>query len=681
MRWADVFRQPPYALVVSSGSVSQAASSPLSAVAAPVERTLLEDGFPYAAISQVARADRYSKDHVYAVHKWWARRPPAVIRALLLAAALPAETSEADFWKLFAGEGTPLKGQHVGDAFMGGATTLVEAARLGADVTGIDVDPLAARVARAELAGFDTASFEKHAERLLAHLRKRFGELYPAAATGKGEPLHYFWLRRVECTECNENSLLYRSLILVRERGLAGAVVRAPGIVAFCPDCLRLHHLGPKRKTLRCCGRRRHLNDGTYGRARFKCPCCGTKASNEQLRVGQLQRVLVAVEEAHPGEKRRLREPSDADARALAAADRRAARRQKNVPAQTLAGIDSGRPTSYGFKTVGELFSSRQQLVLAEAFAWVRKREAPAELKEVLALALSNALGSNNLLCGYATDYGRLSSLFSGLRAYSMPVLSVELNPLHESAGRGTLAMTMQRMLRSQYAHVSRHAYDPAQREPVGHRFSARPGESARHVVCRSADRPFPDKLGKLDLVVTDPPYYGFIPYSDLSLLYRAWLSPGECAEPLSGAPIYPVGEDPVDEFGRRLGRAFTNVRKALRPGGLMTFTFHSWHKDAWRALERALRDARFRVSAVFPVWADGRAGSHAHAGNCEWDLVFVCRPRRPGAQTTLSGSVEGWIEQLAPEQIEEADRRSMEQGLAMANALNRVRVSAEETL
>lgn len=635
------------------------------------QRTLLEGGFPFAAISEVARADRFSKDHVYAVHKWWARRSPAVIRALLLAATLPAETTVEEFWRLFAGEGAPLEGQHVGDAFMGGATTLVEAARLGADVTGIDVDPLATRVARTELVGFERESFARHAERLLAHLRTRFGDLYPPAEPGKADPLHYFWLRRVECSECKEPSLLYRSLVLVRERGRDGAVVREPGTVAFCPDCLRLHHLGAKRKTLRCCGQRRHLTERTYTRARFICPCCGVKATNEQLRVGQLERVLVAVEDARTGERRGLRAPTAADHSALRAAGRRAARCKGQVPTQSLVGIDSGRPASYGFRTVGELFSARQQLVLSEAFGWVRRREAPAEVKEALNLALSNALGSNNLLCGYATDYGRLSSLFSGVRAYSMPVLSVELNPLHENAGRGTLAMTMQRMLRSQNKKVTRHAYEWARDRVCRQEFSARPRDSARHVACRSADRPFPDKLGKLDLVVTDPPYYDFIPYSDLSLLYRAWLSPGERAERLSGAPIYPAGDDPVEEFGRRLGRAFTNVRRALKPGGLLTFTFHSAHEDAWLALGRALRDARFLVTAVFPVWADARAGGHAHPGNCEWDLVFVCRSRHAGARTEL-GSVERWIEQLRPDEIGDADRRSMKLGLTMATRLNR---------
>ncbi len=654
-----------------SGPLTQAASSPQAGPRPQHGQTLLEEGFPFEIVSRLARSDRYSRDHVYAVHKWWARRPPAVIRALLLASALPAGASDEEFWRLFTDDGAHLSGLHVGDAFMGGATTLVEAARLGAAVTGVDVDPLAARVARAELTGFDGATFEKHAEQLLAHLRKKFASLYPGARPGDGEPLHYFWLRRAGCRGCGQSSLLYRSLILVRESGRPGAVVRDPGMVAFCPDCLQLHQLKPGRKELRCCGRRRRLDERTYSRRGFRCPCCGVRARNEELGVGRLERVLIAVEETRPRGRRHLRQPDKRDHEALVSGTRRAAQKRRSVPAQPLAGVDSGRPASYGFEKIADLFSARQQVVLAEAFAWVRRVKAPKEVKEALTLALSNALGSNNVLCGYATDYGRLSSLFSGVRAYSMPVLSVELNPLHEGGGRGTIAKTMQRMLRSRLPRVTRHSYDPQREDVVRHSFAAHPAGARHYVACRSADRPLPGQLGLLDLVVTDPPYYDFIPYSDLSLLYRAWLSAGERAERLSGAPIYPVGNDPVDEFGRRLGRAFTNVRQSLKPIGLMTFTFHSAHEDAWTALGRALDDAGFRVTAVFPVWADGRAGSHAHAGNCEWDLVFVCRPRQAVLESVLNESVDNWIERLAREQIEEADRHSMALGLAMANSLN----------
>lgn len=626
---------------------------------------MLESGFPFAEVSRLARSDRYCNDHTYAVHKWWARRPPAVIRALLLAAALPAETTLPEFWRHFADSDDGLAGFSVGDPFMGGATTLVEASRLGADVTGIDVDPLAVRVARVELSSLDHDAYVAAASQLLEHLREAHDALYPGP--GETEPLHYFRFREATCSHCGEQSLIYRNLWLARDRGLAGAVVREEGGVAFCPLCDSLHHIEADRKLLECCGRRHRLDHGTFSRGGFRCPHCDHTAANEELQVGLLPSKILAIEETGAASYRTLRSPDTPDQEALTEAESLAA----GLPAlsgESIAAADSGRPASYGFQTVEDLFYPRQRLVLSAAFTWIRSHDFPPQTRDALLLAVSNALGANNVLCGYATDYGRLSALFSGVRAYSMPVLSVELNPLHRSAGRGSLAATLRRIARASAEHVRRHTIDPGTGEITAHRFNAR-GLGRRTVRCQSADRALPLERGRFDLVLTDPPYFDFIPYSDLSLLYRAWLAPENGVEALGGAPIYPVGDDPATEFSSRLAGAFSQVQKALKPGRPMIFTFHSPHPRAWNAVETALRRAHFAVHAVFPVWADGRGGSHGHVGNCEWDLVFVCRPRDtsgPAIKTT----VEDWLNELGAEQIEANDRRNMELGIALAQRL-----------
>ena len=544
---------------------------------------------------------------------------------------------------------------------MGGATTLVEASRLGADVTGIDVDPLAVRIARVELETLDRGAFETEAEALLKHLRERHDDLYPSA-TGR-EPLHYFRLREASCLACGEPSLVYRNLWLARDRGLAGAVVRGHGGVAFCPLCQKLHHLAADRKAIDCCGRRHRVDEGTYAKARFQCPDCGGLANNEQLRVGRLTSRLIAIEETVDGGYREIRSPSRGDIEASAIAC--SAERANSLLGQ----VDSGRPASYGFETVADLFHPRQRTVLSDAFDWVAARRISDGLRDALVLAVSNALGSNNALCGYATDYGRLSSIFSAVRAYSVPVLSVELNPLHRSAGRGTLAATLRRLKQSTAESVRRHAFEPAQGVVVPRDFSAT-AQGRFSVSCSSADRPLPTEFGKFDLVLTDPPYFDFIPYSDLSLLYRAWLAPESKTEDLGGAPIYPVGEDASSEFAGRLTGAFRKIRSALKSSAPMIFTFHSPHAEAWEAVGCALRRSGFRVNAVFPVWADGRGGSHGHSGNCEWDLVFVCRPST-AAGTHLRASVKDWIQRIGEAELESSDRRNFELGLAMARNLD----------
>src|SRR5208283_3041806 len=118
---------------------------------AAVAATLLETALPYREMSLVAKADRRAVDPVYAAHRWWARRPPGVIRALLLASALPASTPEREFWVKFGVAERHLEGLRVHDMFAGGGAMLVEAARLGGIPSGTDVDPLAVDIVRHEL--------------------------------------------------------------------------------------------------------------------------------------------------------------------------------------------------------------------------------------------------------------------------------------------------------------------------------------------------------------------------------------------------------------------------------------------------------------------------------------------------------------------------------------------------
>jgi adenine-specific DNA methylase len=221
----------------------------------PVGRSLLEADFPFVQVSEVARRDRYSRDPVYAAHKWWARRPPAVIRALLIAASVSADTSPTQFWERFRSSGALLTGFHVGDPFSGGATTLVEAARLGAAVTGTDVDPLAVEIGRHELDGVDHDEFGRLAGLLLEGLCENLSHLFPEADE-EHQPLHYFWLREVACPSCSHVSLIHRNIVLARDAGRAGAVVRDAAVNAFCPECREIHVLKRGRTELQCCRRR-----------------------------------------------------------------------------------------------------------------------------------------------------------------------------------------------------------------------------------------------------------------------------------------------------------------------------------------------------------------------------------------------------------------------------------------
>ena len=74
---------------------------------------------------------------VIAVHKWFARRPGTLFRSILLSEFGAGALRETYY------RSNDLGGLRVADPFMGGGTPLLEANRLGCDVAGWDINPIA----------------------------------------------------------------------------------------------------------------------------------------------------------------------------------------------------------------------------------------------------------------------------------------------------------------------------------------------------------------------------------------------------------------------------------------------------------------------------------------------------------------------------------------------------------
>lgn len=619
--------------------------------------TLLETAFPYVDVSRLVAADRRSPDPAYQAHRWWARRPPAILRAALLAAALPASTSTEDFWAAYRSEGRPLTGLAVVDPFLGGGTTLVEGARLGARMRGRDVDPLAVLLSEHQLAPPPASDVLAAGEMLGRHLDATIGDLWAVSVDsdgGRWHPLHYFSIATVTCPKCEEPGRLYRSLVIARSVGKAGAVVRDVEVTAFCPDCLALHHLGGDRKTLTCCSRRHRLDQATFSRTRYTCRECGQRSTHEQLQTGTAPRTVIAVEETPApalesdleqaprsmGQRRRIREQRPSDAAALARAESLTPpeRFRKQVSMPLVSGSNDRRPLSYGIRRVADLHTSRQIAYLTEALLWLESAGLEPAVQRALRLAVSTTITCNNRLCGYATDYGRLSPLFS-VRAFSLPSLTVELNPLNPTGGRGTLSAAVARVAQSCDDEVRRHVIAEkggkgAVRAEALHLPRVRQGHSltctdstdeSTEIAARHTDK-LTDEVGERDLAdvcVTDPPYFDFIPYDTLSQVFRVWLT-GHSQ--LAGSPLLPGETDPVAGFGTSLGVALRTALRECKPEALVAFTYKGG-EAAWSAVGIALDEAKLSVTALWPVLADPHMGHHTHEGNCEYDVLVIARP------------------------------------------------------
>jgi putative DNA methylase len=96
---------------------------------------------------------------IYQMSKWWARRRSSVFRSLLLSASMkaPEDTSQAAkaVWDVYYANHQKKRSfanLKVADIFMGGGTTVVEGSRLGMQMFGNDLNPVAWFVVKTELA-------------------------------------------------------------------------------------------------------------------------------------------------------------------------------------------------------------------------------------------------------------------------------------------------------------------------------------------------------------------------------------------------------------------------------------------------------------------------------------------------------------------------------------------------
>jgi hypothetical protein len=130
-------------------------------------KTCLEVDFPILPVNQVAAIEGNAGKPIYQMSKWWARRRSSVFRSLLLSASMraPEDTSQAAkaVWDVYYANHQKKRSFaniKIADIFMGGGTTVVEGSRLGMQMFGSDLNPVAWFVVKTELAEVKRAEVE-----------------------------------------------------------------------------------------------------------------------------------------------------------------------------------------------------------------------------------------------------------------------------------------------------------------------------------------------------------------------------------------------------------------------------------------------------------------------------------------------------------------------------------------
>ncbi len=634
-----------------------------------------------SVISQLAQDETGKRQYyrpIYSLHKWWARRPGALFRAIILRAA---DSHDRLFTKRADGSlstSSSYFGDHnledtiILDPFMGGGTTLVEANRLGAKVIGCDLNPVAFWVVRETLKPLDLARLDEYFRQLEQSAGEKIKSLYRTDCVychAPADGLYAFWVRYVQCPHCAATAYLFKRTLL--NEGLSRNLPPSPTnpAVAFCPHCFALNDWpGQGECQCRGCGRLFDPLAGTYDKGYYTCPQCGQSKISliQTLKGGQkLREKLVAIEYWCYGCHARLyKSPDAADLDQIARIQDTVAEQgaQMVFPRQTiLPGASSVRWRQHNYRYYYEVFNARQRLAFHYLIEGIRAIP-EEEYRHALITVFSNALEYNNMMTPYNYPHRKLHHLFN---YHAMPLTTTPVENAVWGVGEegaGTFVNCYQRYVRAKRygqrpfdkfktpAGVVQTVY--AQRETVAARLVSsfdelRETPRSAWLLCGDSSHlpAIPDRA--VDLVITDPPYFDSIHYSELSNFFYVWLR-ALVDHPYFAAEHVPTQQEAIvndgmakgeQEYQRLLAAVFRECGRVLKDDGRLIFTFHHTKWRAWWTVLQALIAGGFRVVDSFPVMSEYKVNPHIRNKQAlDMDLVLVCqKAAQPGAPLSLA--------------------------------------------
>ena len=485
----------------------------------------------------------------------------------------------------------------------------------------------------------------------------------------------YLWARTVTCKQCRATLPLLKTRWLCkkfRKRVLLTMESKADqtGLSAGQNSAQAGVVFGVQNDVPRVGGnaaqRREHdkrIGAGTMSRTGATCPCCGAISTMADIRfegrAGRLGATMTAV--VVDGGKKKGKEyrlPTDHE-RSVAEvteeklqalyADIPFGLPEEPLPSKEALGF---RVPLYGFDSWRKLFTNRQ---LATQCALIKAiTEAKSRIDLIYDPGVADAIvGFLACIMDRQADYGSSGCIWVNVHEkighqfsrFALPIVwdIAEVCPFTTASGG----------LESAYGWVTR---------VVDHLQTATHDVPTPRVELRSA---IDEQNGLYDLIITDPPYYDAIPYSDLMDFFYVWLRrvAHSVANELEGAYGTQLGPkwnaeadngELIDDASRfdgdktlskrnyedGMARAFRTCWDALQPEGRLVVVFASKSPAAWETLVAALIRAGFVVDGSWPIQTERqmrlRSVSSAALASSIW---IVCKKRpaaRPGWDNTV---------------------------------------------
>ena len=619
---------------------------------------LEDEEFPFEAISDIAEAESWRKEinrPPYHVHKWWAQRLGTVFRAIVLGALTPKGTDILDaFYRPVR-----LDGMVVFDPFMGSGTTVGEASKLGARAIGRDINPVAHFLVRNALAHHDSASVWETFRMIERDVSNKIKAFYKTELPDGtlADVLYFFWVRQVDCPGCGSVVDLFSSRVFAKH----AYPKRHPTAQVVCPECGKVNACRYDETDLVCtrCSVRFDPQSGPAHGQHATCPDCSHRfpiAKTIRSANGPPTQRLYAKLALTADGRKVYAETTGADRHLYEEAARALAQRSDPYPRVAIEpGYNTDQALSHNFRYWHELFNDRQLLCLSILAERVRNIRDPI-IRDLFTCLFSGLLEFNNMFASYKGEgTGAVRHMFSH------HILKPERVPLEANVwGTPKSSGSFMTMFRGRITRALEYAQDPFElrtlsegdrrrtekiyglSQPLGFDIASdlRGFDEGRQVYLSCGDSSRTDlRSGSIDAVVTDPPFFDNVHYSELADFFYVWqrhvLDPRGQARPPTTRTDAEVQHPDVETFTERLTGVWVEAHRVLRDDGVLAFTYHHSRSEGWRSVLHALLHAGFAITAAHPIKAELSVAMPKRRARepIDLDMILVCRKR---AQVSL---------------------------------------------
>lgn len=333
---------------------------------------------------------------------------------------------------------------------------------------------------------------------------------------------------------------------------------------------------------------------------------------------------------------------------------------KSELPYGFMTTLQNGGIPNHGFTHWWKMFNSRQLLslsLLLKAITKIGGDRHTSDVRELVLAAFQQHVRNQNMFCIWNVTGDKTEPLFAN-NNYHPKVNYVE-NCVFPKLGRGNWQSCTENLVNAM--NWSQQPWELLAKSQINESnpdlAKKLSGQSTKvqcldpvqskavSITCGSATNLNSLSNESIDLVITDPPFGGLLHYSELADFFYVWLRlvlkdsyPEYFSSEFTPKALEVVSnrarhEDPQAFYQRLLTESWKEAHRILKPGGILSFTFHHSEDRPWIAVLESLFDAGFYLEATYPIRSDETKGEGSKPGTfgsqkTEYDIVHVCRKR-----------------------------------------------------